>query len=474
MSVINTNVSSLIAQRSLAQNNASLSTSLERLSTGLRINSGADDPSGLIASQSLQQEQTGIQTAINNASLAGNVIGTAEGGLNEVSSLLTQLQGLVGQAANSGGQSSDEIAADQLQVDSVLSTINRIAESTTFEGRSLLNGNLDYTTSGVATSALGNVQVNSALVPAGGNIAVSVKVLASAKTAALGYEGGTISGNTVTLQLAGNLGTTQLSFASGTTVSAMTSAINNVKTTTGLSAQVSGSDLRINSTGFGSSQFVSVQVISGRLTNTPALTANHAVGTDAKVTINGAAADVNGLNVAYRNSNLDLAFTIAGSADKTTSTPYSFYITGGGATFQLGSQVNAADNASIGIGSVFTGNLGDSTNGYLNSLGSGGTNSLSSTNLITAQNILNSAISQVSTLRGRMGAFQTFTIGSTVNSLGVAYENVSAAESAITDTDFAAETSNLTRDQILSQAATTVLTQANAIPDQVLTLLQGH
>jgi flagellin len=80
----------------------------------------------------------------------------------------------------------------------------------------------------------------------------------------------------------------------------------------------------------------------------------------------------------------------------------------------------------------------------------------------------------VSTLRGRLGAFQTFTIGSTVNSLGVAYENVSAAESAITDTDFAAETSNLTRDQILSQAATTVLAQANSQPQQVLTLLQGH
>ena len=151
MSIINTNVSSLIAQNALAANNASLSTSLERLSTGLRINTGADDPAGLIASQSLQQEQTGIQTAINNASLAGNVIGTAEGGLNEVSSLLTQLQGLIGQAANSGGLSADQVSADQLQVDSILSTINRIAESTTFEGSSLLNGNLAYTTSGVAT-----------------------------------------------------------------------------------------------------------------------------------------------------------------------------------------------------------------------------------------------------------------------------------------------------------------------------------
>ncbi len=103
MSRINTNVSSLIAQRALANNQTQLNTSLERLSTGLQINSGADDPAGLIASKSLDAEKTGIQTAINNASLANNVIGTAEGGLNEVSNLLTQLTGLVNQSANTGG-----------------------------------------------------------------------------------------------------------------------------------------------------------------------------------------------------------------------------------------------------------------------------------------------------------------------------------------------------------------------------------
>src|ERR1700722_16663278 len=192
MARIHTNVNSLIAQRSLSQNNANLNTSLQRLSTGLRINTGADDPAGLIASQSLQQEQTGIQTAINNASLAGNVIGTAEGGLNEVSSLLTQLQGLVGQAANSGGLSSDEVAADQLQVDSILSSINRISDSTTFEGRQLLNGNLAYSTSGVG-SAVTNLQINSALVPSGGTVGVAVQVVSSAKTAVLTYKGGNIS-----------------------------------------------------------------------------------------------------------------------------------------------------------------------------------------------------------------------------------------------------------------------------------------
>src|SRR5271154_729770 len=147
MSRINTNVASLIAQRSLAINNSELNTSLERLSTGLKINSGADDPAGLIASENLKAEQTGINTALNNAQQAGNMIGTAEGGLNEVSSLLNQLDGLVGQAANTGGTSNNQIAADQLQVDSILSTINRIAGSTSFQGQKLLDGTLAYTTS---------------------------------------------------------------------------------------------------------------------------------------------------------------------------------------------------------------------------------------------------------------------------------------------------------------------------------------
>jgi len=370
MSVINTNVSSLIAQRSLAQNNTALNTSLERLSTGLQINSGADNPAGLIAGLSLQQEQTGIQTAISNASLAGNVIGTAEGGLNEVSSLLIQLQGLIGQAANSGALSSDEVAANQLQVDSILSTINRISQSTSFEGSQLLNGSLAYTTSSVG-SAVTNLQINSALVPDGGNVAVAVQVVSSAKTAALTYQGGAISGNTVTLQIAGNLGSTQLSFASGTSVSSIATAVNGVKNSTGLSAQVSGTALRVNSTQYGSAQFASIQVIAGKLAQS--FSATKTVGADAGVTINGATAEANGLAISYRNASLDVSLDLATNYDKPTST--TFYVTGGGATFQLGSEVDATNKASIGVSSVSTGDLGDSFNGYLSSIGSGGSNS---------------------------------------------------------------------------------------------------
>ena len=128
--------------------------------------------------------------------------------------------------------------------------------------------------------------------------------------------------------------------------------------------------------------------------------------------------------------------------------------------------------ASIGVQSVATGSLGDATTGYLSTLGSGGANSLTSNNLNTAQTILTEAINQVSTLRGRLGAFQKYTLGATINDLGVAYENISAANSNIEDTNFSQETANLTRSQILQQASTTVLSTANSAPQVALTLLQ--
>src|SRR5215217_7964127 len=204
MSRINTNVSSLIAQRVFRSNSDKLNTSLERLSTGLKINKGADNPAGLIASENLRAEKTGITTAIDNAQRASNIIGTAEGGLNEVSSLLNELQSLVSSTANSGGLSTEEKQANQLQVDSILGTINRIAASTSFQGKKLLNGSLDYTTSAVTSTAIDNLRVNAARLPDGATQSVVVQVVASAQTAQVGYTNGAITGNTVTIEVAGN------------------------------------------------------------------------------------------------------------------------------------------------------------------------------------------------------------------------------------------------------------------------------
>jgi flagellin len=467
MSRINTNVTSLIAQRVLQRNNIQVNTSLERLSTGLKINKGSDNPAGLIASENLRAEKVGLTQAIDNAERASNLIGTAEGGLSEVSSLLIEVQGLTNQAANTGGLSAEEVAANQLQVDSILNTINRIAQSTSFEGKKLLNGNYDYTTT-TPTNAT-NVRVNAARLPDGGTVAVAVDVTTSAQTGHVGKVGA--AADNITVEIAGNGGSEQLTFATGTTVAQMITAINSVKTATSISASLSGANLRMDSIKFGTSQFVSVNVISGTWA-TIGGTGGKDTGVDAVVKVNGAAATVDGLSVTFRNSNLDVDFTLTSAANITNGTA-SYTISSGGATFALGSKVTEGDKVAIGIASVSTAMLGDSTTGYLSTLGTGGGNALTGTNLVSAQKIIDKAIKQVSQLRGRLGAFQKFTIGSTVNSLGVAFENASAAESAIRDTNFAEETAQLTRSQILSQAATTVLAQANATPQNALALLRG-
>jgi flagellin len=324
----------------------------------------------------------------------------------------------------------------------------------------------------VATSAVTGLQVNAARIADGSKLSVVVQVVTSGQTGAITYSGGTIAGQTVTIEVSGNNGTEQLSFASGTTISSIATAINGVTTATGVSASLSGTDLVVNSTGYGAKQFVGLRAITG--TFTPSTSKDY--GRDAEVTVNGAAAESDGLRVSYRSSNLDIEFDVA-EALNVTDASKTFGITGGGATFALGSKVTESEKASIGIQSVSTGSLGGTqdANGnleYLASLASGGTNALSTGTLSQAQKIVDKAVKQVSSLRGRLGAFQKFTIGSTVNSLGVAYENASAAESAIRDTDFAKETSEMTRSQILSQAASTVLAQANASPQAALQLLR--
>src|SRR5947209_11339826 len=219
MSRINTNVASMIAQQSLANSQAQEATTLQRLSSGLRINRGADDPAGLIASEGLRSEISGIHQAIDNSSRASNVISTAEGALSEVASLLLNVKSLVVQAANSGALSPDEIKANQLQVDSAVESITRISSNTTFAGLHLIDGSLDYVTSGVATSAVTALHISHANFGTNPNVPVQVNVITSARTADLQFRSATVQ-SSVTLEIAGNSGVQTLSFASRTTESA--------------------------------------------------------------------------------------------------------------------------------------------------------------------------------------------------------------------------------------------------------------
>lgn len=477
MSRINTNVASLTAQLGLARSQQTLSNTLQRLSTGLRINSGEDDPAGLIASESLKSEIAGINSAVSNSQQANNVISTAEGALNEVSSLLINMKQLTVQAANSGAMSPAEIAANQLQLDSSVESITRIANSTTFAGLQLINGNLDYLTSGVNTTQISSLGIHQANFGTQPTMPVHINVITSAQTAGLAFKSSAVT-SSVTLQITGSEGVQTLSFTSGTTVSAIAFAINSLNDSTGVTATMNTpgnvtSGITFHSSGYGSKNFVSVVALKGTFNtvNSGGAQVERAVGRDAVATVNGTQVVGDGLNLSVNTGALDMDLTLS---QKFGAGNTAFTITGGGAMFQLGAAVTSNEQVSIGIQSVAASHLGDSSLGFLSDTITGGSASLVGGDASKASQIIDEAISQISVMAGRLGAFQKNTLDTNMNSLNVALQNVTSSESSIQDADFAQETANMTRAQILVQAGTSVLATANSTPQNVLSLLQGH
>ena len=476
MSRINTNVPSLTAQRSLAKSQTSLSDTLQRLSTGLKINRGADDPSGLIASEGLRSEISGIDQAIDNSQRASNVIATSEGALSEVANLLLNVKSMVVQAANTGALSTEEIQANQLQVDSAIESITRISNTTTFAGLRLLDGSLDYVTSGLNNTQIASLRINQANFGTNKTIPVNVDVITSAKPAELRFTASAIS-QTLTLEVNGNEGVDTLTFLQGTSTSSIRTAINRLHDVTGVTAEfVDGSSvasgIKFISDDYGSRSFVSVTAQGGGTFNTVDAAGNprkRSTGQDAVATINGALTTGDGLNIKLNTQGLDVEMTLDKSFGKGAS---NFDITGGGSLFQLGAKVTANQQVNVGIASVAASKLGNLTDGFLNSLQSGGVAALTQEGgPAKASKIVEDAIQQVAILRGRLGAFERNTLDTNVNSLSVTMENVTSSESNIRDADFAEETSKLTRNQILTQAGTSVLAQANSAPQTVLSLL---
>ncbi len=531
MTRINTNVASLLSQRVLRGNSRELNVALERLSTGLRINRGKDDPAGLIASENLRSEKVALAAAIGNSQRADQVVNIAEGGLTEISSILQELQGLITTTANDAGLSTEEREANQLQIDSILQTIDRVAAATSFQGLKLLNGNLDYTTQNVSAN-VDAFRVNGAKLGFGQTLDVNVLVTGSAQVGGfflsfgannldLGGAGASNGANNqFIIEIAGAEGSRELSFSSGATLADITTAINTFTAVTGVKASVSNTTgIRLESADFGSDEFVSVKVsddgnigaasaigvydfVSGNAlaadpdsggTNTPlstfgSVTAQNGVtdaGLDVQATVNGIIATSKGTELSINTDFLDVEIDLVyntGSSDPNASKlglVAAFQITGGGADFMLAPRVDIGGKVSLGIKDVAVRNVGRATvdvSGTLNTyfladLATGRDLNLVDGNLEGAQEVVGKAIQELGALRGRLGAFQRNTIGATIRSLGVSLENTTAAESVIRDADFAAETSQLTRGQILVQSATNVLGLSNSQPQAVLQLL---
>jgi flagellin len=515
MARINTNVSSVIAQTNLARNQSELNVRLERLSTGLRINRGADDPAGLIISERIRSDIQGVDQGIKNSDRASSVISTTEASLAEINELLNSVRSLIVESANTGAVSKEERDANQAQIDSAIDSITRISNTATFGGLRLLDGTLDYRLSGVRTSAVTLAQIRNASLVNAANLQVQVDVLASAQKGAL-YLNGDNPGvfpdgvllSEMTLEIKGPAGVQELRFQSNTSFTNVVNAINNIREFTGVEAAlvVGGSPqsgMVFRTVDYGSESIVSVKRLSPPSTGNsfnplkfpdtasiPAaitwgalVTADSDIGRDVSALVNGSLATGQGLELVVNSPNLGALIRLTEAAGtRPAAAPTSFYITGGGALFQLGPDVTALQQSNVGIPSVAASRLGSTDTAFgtefLSSLKTGGRNSiqqavLRGNDFSDSQDILGNAIDEVTELRGRLGAFERNVLDTNIRSLQSQFENLTSSESQIRDADFAFETSKLTRGQILVTAGTSTLQLANQQSQQVLQLLGG-
>jgi flagellin len=486
MTRINLNIPAVRAQRQLARTNQDLQTSLQRLSSGLRINRGADDPAGLIVANRLRTEITAAEQAIRNSERAINVMATAEGALAEIEALLLDIRDLAIEAANSGAFSDEEIRANQLQIDSAIESVTRISNTTQFAGRKLIDGSLDFITSGVDPAVLDGVNVFRAKFADSNFINVDVGVLQSAQRAELQFRNSAITTGDVHLELAGPTGVVTLNLQSGATAQDIVAAVNNLTDASGveavlLNSAVPASGMVFRSVEFGSAAFVSVRTLqdadppSGEFRDSLVDAQGNPVlrdqGQDVVALVNGTATQGQGLRAILNSTLLSLDLMLDPSFAQQTTGTTSFAITGGGALFQLGPQVDANQQEQVGIQSVAATRLGDPLVGFLSEIVTGGGKSLIAGEFRAASDIIDTALDQVSLLRGRLGALERNMLDTNIRQLQITFENLTASESVIRDTDFAVETTELTRAQIMQAAGTSVLAIANASNQAALSLL---
>jgi flagellin len=522
MARINTNVPSLIARSNLERTQRDLDLRLERLATGLRINRGKDDPAGLIISERIRSDIRGAEQGIKNAERASAVIATTESSISEVNDLLNSIKALVVEAANSGAFSDSELDANQQQIDSAIDSITRISNTARFAGLSLLDGSLDYTVSGVSASAISKADVLGASFVGGESIDVNVQVTASAQVGSLFLRGdlpnpgdpenGTILSQT-TIEVRGPKGVMVVELFSGSTLTRAIEAINGTTSFTGVRAErinpaTDLSGMVFRATEYGADEFVSVKRLNAPKnpadgafqtyafadgtpmdpTTTPfpwgqiGTTLNEAErdrGQDVQALINGSLANGSGLNVSLNNPNLSAKILLNEDLATRPGETSSFAITGGGSLFQLGGEVTAQQQINIGVKSVAASSLGatmiDGAINFLSSLKTGQENSLRKSNqrrdFSGASRIIEASIDEASILRGRLGALERNTLQTNVRSLQASVENLSASASLLRDADFAVETSQLTRAQILQSSGLSALALANQSSQAILQLL---
>ena len=503
---INTNSGSMQAQRSLTTSTQALETSLQRLSSGRRINSAKDDAAGLGISERMTTQITGLNQAARNAQDAISLTQVAEGALGEISKNLQRIRELAVQSANATNSAGDRAVLDQ-EVQQRLAEIDRIATQTNFNGQKVLDGTFGTSTFQIGANAGETVSINlsqSARISAIGRMADYVNGTTSYDaTKALGVQGAGVDGNVwttgqLTLAVgsgqAVNVNVTTAGSGTGQSTSsawAKAAAINS-SGISGLAAFAS-TDATFNWTdvtanGYGLT-VNGVAIFSGYAGATTTLTGSTAAAainsqssatgvsaswnsTTGKLTLSSAEGrditvantvgttanqGLNGTNVTNNTANAALNMNTAASG--TTTNTYR-------------GTVRLASSQTIAVGGTNVANIGYAAGSMAVSataIGSGSVTTVANAN--TMMGMADSALDTVSTLRGTLGAMGT-RIESTISSLLVNSENLQASRSRVLDTDYAAETANLTKSQVMQQAGTAILSQANALPQTVLALLK--
>jgi flagellin len=465
---INTNVTAMTAYRNLASTGMEVSKSITRLSTGLRINTSADDPAGLIASENFRAQIGGLDSALRNNQDALSFAKTADGALDEVSRLLRDARALAVGNGNSSLDANQKLA-NQTQLNNILASIDRIASSTTFGSKKLLNGSSGtYGTSNDRTNytnvalsgTFGSVAMNS-------NGRLDITALTAAERATVtGTQ--TFAGTTSTVT-AGTFSINgyQFNVTAGMTVEDVLSMINNAAGTTGVSADFDTTGaIILTSAEFGSDATVNLTSAEGILLSTSGSTSD--AGVDAAATVNyvyavgtatasASASFASGRGLTLRDTNGNsITLTAAGNAAGTATNVAT--VTAGQSSFLIGG--NGDQVAYLNLSNYSASALGISS---IDITGSDQSSAIAA---------LDAAIATINSSRGNIGSFMRNTIESNVRSLNVSKENLSASLSAIADVDIAEEMTNFTKLQILQQSGLSVLAQANSAPQAVLGLLR--
>lgn len=489
MAIINTNIGAINAQASLSRVNNAMETSMERLSTGMRINSAKDDSAGMAIAEKMTSQIMGLNQAVRNANDGKNLLDTTEGAQVEVSSMLQRLRELAVQSSNDTNTASDRgnISAEGSQL---ITEINRVATDTTFNGMKILDGSftgkqlqigadtgqsIEVNVDSVHSTAIGSqtlstqVKINASATANGiaqedlkitghtgsttvvGTVNMSAKELADAVNKVSASTGVDATAET-NVKLDGLTGTGNISFEiNGTSIGevaitdpsdlrGLRDAINNKAGTTGVTAKMGDDNSEI--------------VLTDKLGNDISIS-NYAdnAATDSNMTVTALDRDGNGdgtstLTLAGDGSAGDA--TVVGQVEFTSMK-----------AFSVGGENAAADTDFLDA---------DSNTSSLSKV--------SDIDLTTAEGsakaikVLDVALSKVSQSRSDLGAVSN-RLDSTISNLTNITVNVEAARSQIADADFAKESSDLARGKILSQAATSMLAQANASNQNVLSLLRG-